>query len=133
MTMEISVMTKTLRKWLERIADRLKPSELQMLDAGQIDEIARDIGLTSDDLRRLDQMYEHSEMLMPQRLRHEGINPAVIEARWPSVWKDLQRVCGNCRSKDVCQAELEIAPDAQDWRRYCSNAGTIRSLENSPP
>ena len=122
-------MTRTLRKWLESIAHRLKPSELQMLDAGQIDEIARDIGVTSDDLRRLDQTEKYTAMLMPQRLQQEGMNPAVIEARWPSVWKDLQRVCGNCRSRDVCQAELEIAPDAQEWRRYCSNAGTIRSLE----
>jgi hypothetical protein len=130
--MEISVMTKTFKKLFERIADRLRPSELQLLDTGQVDEIARDIGVTSDDLRRLDRMDEHSAMLMPQRLRHEGIDPAVIEAKWPSVWKDLQRVCGNCNSKDVCQAELEIAPDARDWRRYCSNAGTIRSLENRP-
>jgi hypothetical protein len=42
----------------------------------------------------------------------------------------LQRVCGNCRNKDVCLAELEIAPEARDWQSYCSNAGTIRSLED---
>lgn len=121
-------MIQSIRKFFRRVGDQLLPSDLHMLDAGQVQEIARDIGVTTDDLYHLDRLGAQAS-LMPQRLSQEGLNPVVIQAEWPAVWKDLQRVCGNCRSRDVCRNELELAPDAQDWRRYCPNEHTIKSLE----
>jgi hypothetical protein len=103
--------------------------ELEGLDPEQVKEIARDMNVTADDLYLLDRSGSEPA-LMPQRLSQEGVDPAVIQAEWPSVWKDLQRVCSLCGSKDVCRNELELAPEANDWRHYCPNEGTIRSLKS---
>ncbi len=119
-------MIHEIKEFFSRMFSR---PELETLDPQQVGEIARDMGVSPDDLYRLDRSGEQST-LMPKRLAHEGISPAVIQAEWPSVWKDLQRVCTLCGSKDVCRNELELAPDAQDWRRYCPNEGTIRSLSD---
>jgi hypothetical protein len=127
MKKENEPMIQSIWKFFRRIGDRIQPSDLDRLDAGQVHEIARDIGVATDDLYRLDRLHADAAM-MPKRLSQEGINPAVIQAEWPAVWKDLQRVCGNCRKKEVCRNELELAPDAQDWRRYCPNEHTIRTL-----
>lgn len=102
-------------------------SDLDALDPHEVDEIARDMGVTSDDLYRLDRVGSHTT-LMPKRLSHEGVDPAVVQAEWPSVWKDLQRVCSLCDTKDVCKNELELAPEAAEWRLYCRNEGTITAL-----
>jgi hypothetical protein len=104
--------------------------ELEALDRDQVAEIAHDMGVTTDDLYRLDRAGTQTPP-MPDRLRLEGLNPTVIQAEWPSVWKDLQRVCTLCESKDVCRNELELAPEALDWKRYCPNEHTIKSLHAS--
>lgn len=120
-------MTMTIKGLLERIGRIFAVSELRGLDADQIEELARDVGVTAADLYRLDQAGS-PPVAMPRRLALEGISPAVVEAKWPSVWKDLQRICSVCQARDVCEVELELAPDARDWRRYCPNEGTIRAL-----
>lgn len=104
--------------------------ELETLNPWQVEEIARDTGVTADELYRLDRSGVH-DTLMQERLAQEGVSPTVIQAEWPSVWKDLQRVCTLCDSRDVCRHELELAPDASDWQRYCPNEGTIKSLPHT--
>jgi hypothetical protein len=120
-------MIDRIKEFLSNIFTR---SELATLDPQQLGEIARDIGVSSGDLYRLD----HSgaaPALMPRRLEHEGVDSAFVQAEWPSVWKDLQRSCSLCGSKDVCRNELVIAPEAQDWRRYCPNEHTIDALKTT--
>jgi len=102
--------------------------ELEGLDPKQVEEIARDMNVTASDLYRLDQSGTEP-VLMPQRLSQEGVDPAVIQAEWPSVWKDLQRVCALCNSRKLCQEELDDMPQSQHWRGYCSNENTIHALE----
>lgn len=104
-------------------------SDLSALDPYEVEEIAREIGVTSGELQEIDRHGERAA-LMPRRLAQEDVNPAVVQAEWPSVWRDLQRVCSVCDSQDVCRNELDLAPEAPDWQRYCPNAGTIKALKN---
>lgn len=120
-------MIQEIKAFLARIFSR---SEVAGLDPCQVQELARDVGVTTDDLYRLDRVGAHVRVLMPRRLSHEGVNPAVVQAEWPSVWKDLQRVCSVCESKDVCRHDLDTAPNAAGWQYYCSNEGTIKLLRN---
>lgn len=104
-------------------------SDLASLDDCEIREIAREMNLSAGELQQLDRFGTQAS-LMPRRLAQEGVDPAVVQAEWPSVWRDLQRVCTLCGSKDVCRNELDLAPEAQDWQRYCPNVGTIEALKN---
>ncbi len=111
----------------EFIGGLLARSDLDALDPHEVNEIARDMGVTADDLYRLDRVSSHTT-LMPKRLSLEGVDPAIVQAEWPSVWKDLQRACSLCGSKDVCRNELVLAPEAADWRLYCRNESTIKAF-----
>lgn len=124
-------MIQEIRDFFSRIGQSFERSDLRGLDPQTVQGLARDIGVTTDDLYTLDRIGAEEPVLMPQRLSLEGVSPAVVQAEWPSVWKDLQRVCSLCESKDVCKNEFELAPDANDWRRYCANEGTIKSLQES--
>lgn len=104
-------------------------SDLASLDDSEIREIAREMNLSAGELQQLDRCGTQAS-LMPRRLSQEGVDPVVVQAEWPSVWRDLQRVCTLCGSKDVCRNELDLAPEAQDWQRYCPNVGTIEALKN---
>lgn len=103
-------------------------SDLDRIDAHEMEAIARDIGVSAADLYRLERQSAFNPLLLPQRMSQEGIDAAVVQAEWPPVWKDLQRVCALCESKDVCQYDLQHAPNAEGWHRYCGNEGTLATL-----
>lgn len=119
-----------IKELLGRFGRFFERPELHALDDDTIAQLSRDVGVTRDELYALEQTGSRP-VLMPSRLAHEGVSPVVVQAEWPSVWKDLQRVCSLCSSKDVCQHEFELAPDAPDWHRYCGNEGTIKSLQDT--
>ncbi len=123
-------MINGIKEFLGRIGRVFERSDLEGMAIGQVEEIARDVGVAADDLYRLDRSGPGNPVLLPRRLEQEGISPVVVQAEWPSVWKDLRRVCSVCASKDVCEHDLENAPDEPDWRRYCPNEHTIRSLDS---
>lgn len=123
-------MIQGFKELLGRFSRVFERPELHGLDGDTIAELARDVGMTRDELYALERAGSQPA-LMPDRLAHEGVSPVVVQAEWPSVWKDLQRVCSLCSSKDVCKHEFELAPDAPDWHRYCGNEGTIRSLQST--
>lgn len=103
-------------------------SEIGAMDRETVRELAHDIGVTPADLYRLDRNGSSDISLLNERLYEEGVNSATLQAKWPSVWKDLERTCALCESKDECQQDLAVDPDAQEWHRYCPNSGTIETL-----
>lgn len=121
-------MIQEVADFFKRIGQHFASSELQTLEPHQVEAIARDVGVTTDELYELD-LAGSQVSLMPRRLEREGIEPVVVQAEWPSVWKDLQRVCTVCASKDVCRHDLDAAPDSESWRRYCPNENTIKAFE----
>ncbi|MBX3513895.1 MAG: hypothetical protein KIT15_08275 [Xanthobacteraceae bacterium] len=123
-------MTIAIRGLLGRIGRIFMASELHALDAAQVEELARDIGVTAGDLYRLEQAGSEP-VAMPRRLALEGVNPAVVEAKWPSVWKDMQRVCSLCDNREICRDNLASARGACDLPRYCPNTGSIEAFTHN--
>ena len=121
-------MPRTLQRVLTRIGAWLAPSDLYDLDPDRREELARDIGVTLDDLYRLEGAGPVSPALLQQRLTHERLEPCVLQAKWPAVWKDMQRVCSLCNSKEQCGHDLAHNPEDPSWRDYCPNTNTIESL-----
>ena len=124
-------MFQTLKKAFSQFASSILPSELDALDPEQLRDLARDVGVSVDDLYRLEVQAPGSAELLSVRLAREGIEPAVLQARWPSVWKDLQRVCALCNHKEVCRHELAEQTAGTGWQQYCPNADTIEFAHTS--
>lgn len=117
----ISGLFRNVRRFFSR-------SDLDNVDAHEMAAIARDIGVTAADLYRLDRRAQFNPLLLPQRMSQEGIDATVVQAEWPPVWKDLQRVCALCESRHVCEYDLQHAPGANSWHGYCGNEGTLKTL-----
>lgn len=123
-------MLETIRAFFAKVGESFMRSDLDALESDHVEAIARDIGLTTDDLYRLDRRGESPYLLLPERLAQEGIKPTVVQAEWPSVWKDLQRVCALCDHADVCQRDFDARPDSGEWHNYCPNDSTMKFLQS---
>lgn len=77
-------------------------------------------------------MARHSygpENLLPQRLAAEGIDPGQMNRFETAVYREIQRVCAECRSVEQCESGLGSNDPVQaDWKSYCLNADTITAL-----
>lgn len=124
-------MFQMLKKVFTEFASRIFPSELDTLDRAQVQALARDVGVSVDDLYRLEARAPGSAALLPVRLAREGIAPTVLQAKWPTVWKDLQRVCSLCDSKEICRHDLAADAAGVGWQQYCPNADTIESARRA--
>ena len=51
----------------------------------------------------------------------------------PLVLRDMVRVCASCQQKHQCDRDLDAGTSAQHYEKYCLNASTINSLDQSRP
>lgn len=121
-------MMHAIRGFFSNVRRFFARSDLDKIDNHEMEAIARDLGVTTADLCRLEHQTAFNPVLLPLRMSHEGIDASVVQAEWPPVWKDLQRVCAFCESKHVCEYDLQHTPNATGWHRYCGNEGTFKTL-----
>jgi hypothetical protein len=111
-----------------RVGRWLTPSELHALGDVQVSDLARDIGVSAGELYRLEAEGPESLYLLFARLAQQGIDLSQLQSKYPSVFKDLQRVCSACRDKQVCQRDLATGAQDDEWRTYCPNVVTLDAL-----
>lgn len=99
--------------------------ELGTIDAGELNRIAQDSGLSMADLIAVAKRGADSTALLDRRLLDLGIERNRIDA---AVLRDLQRCCSACDSKAQCEHELEDQPKNAAWPRYCPNQDTLAVL-----
>jgi hypothetical protein len=87
--------------------------------------IARDLGISTDDLRALAGQDKSSADLLVRRMATLGLDPAKLDG---AVMHDLQRCCSLCRDKQLCVHELEDKPREPTWPEYCPNEHTLAAL-----
>ncbi|MBR0934223.1 hypothetical protein [Bradyrhizobium jicamae] len=97
-----------------------------MMTAQEVDEIARELSLSAADLRSLASEPGFPELLQ-KRLEHAGLSEEALAVSHPDVLRDLQRVCGLCRDKPRCAADLARERRASP-ARYCPNEFTLTAL-----
>jgi hypothetical protein len=87
--------------------------------------IARDLGISTDDLRALAGKDKNSAELLVRRMATLGLDPTKLDG---AVMRDLQRGCSLCRDKQLCVHELEDKPREPTWPKYCPNEHTLAAL-----
>jgi hypothetical protein len=95
----------------------------------EIERMAREVGLSPRELRRMSKLKPDAAKLVMQRMAALHLNSETLTKADPSTMRDLQRLCSNCTSKRRCQRDLARRPDDPVWRQYCPNEGTLEALQ----
>ena len=100
-------------------------NEIACLESRELACIARDLGISPDELRVLAAQDKSAADLLLRRMETLRLDPARVE---PAVMRDLQRCCSKCRDKVLCVHELEDRPREAMWPKYCPNEQTLAAL-----
>ena len=100
-------------------------NEVARLDPQELVCIARDLGISADELRVLAAQDKSAADLVVRRMETLRLDPTQINS---AVMRDLQRCCSKCKNKVLCVHELEDKPRGAMWPKYCPNEQTLAAL-----
>jgi Family of unknown function (DUF6455) len=103
----------------------ISANEVSRLGKQEATCVARDLGISTDDLRALAGQDKNSTDLLVRRMMTLGLDPTKLD---PAVMRDLQRCCSMCGDKQLCVHELEDKPRVATWPKYCPNEYTLAAL-----
>src|SRR5690349_9536910 len=83
---------------------RTSAHEIACLEPRESACIARDLGISPDELRSLARRDMSAADLLLRRMATLRLDPAQIDS---AVMRDLQRCCSMCKDKVLCMHELE--------------------------
>lgn len=117
--------------WAKAVISRFaSANELQRIGQGEYEQIARDLNLSSPELDALSRTDGPSGELLRRRLADFSLSAEGVRKRYPEVFRDLERVCGNCTSVKRCAREFQAADSAAARSKYCPNTPTLQALES---
>ncbi len=103
-------------------------NELAKCTAEEVALMARDIGLSAQELLSAAAKGPHAADELPKLLRAFGVDPQKLAADDPSTMHDLQRICIHCGHKGECRHDLAASTAASRFRDYCPNAMSLDAL-----
>lgn len=126
---EHATLTQSIVEWYHGFIDRLARShEFDALGAQEVQRLAGDIGVSSEELVRLSRLPTSAADLLEKRLAVLGLSPDDIEIVSPKLLNDLRRTCSHCAVKGQCAKDIAHQPHDAVWKGYCPNADTITGL-----
>jgi len=102
---------------------------LALCDNSEIERIAHDVGLSSNELRRMAKLGPDAAKELLERMDALHLDADAVAKNEPATMRDLQRLCSNCLSKKRCQRDLVLTPNSPIWHQYCPNADTLDELQ----
>ena len=116
---------RSLVQAARRLSRRRTANEIACLELRELTCIARDLGISPDELRSLARRDISAADLLLRRMETLRLDPAQIGS---AVMRDLQRCCSMCKDKVLCEHELEDRPREAMWPKYCPNEQTLAAL-----
>jgi hypothetical protein len=114
--------------WVNRYRCALMPhNELEGVDADQVAAIAKDLGITTGQLRELANKGDETASLR-NLLIALGVDPKELEKIDPRIARDMQWLCINCSRKSECNFDLSIGIAATTFRDICPNALALEEI-----
>jgi hypothetical protein len=99
---------------------------------GEVERIARDIGLPASELRRLASLGPESADLLMRRMAVLDLDRKEVAQIEPETLRDLQRICTLCESHRQCGHDLARDSSNPAWEDYCPNVAALRALNGMP-
>jgi hypothetical protein len=104
--------------------------EFGMCGPDEVMRMAKDIGVTSSQLRELVRKGPDSAKLLKGLLAALHVDPKIIADMDPLVMREMQWLCITCDNKRRCQHELAKGTATEHFHEYCPNAISIDELLN---
>jgi uncharacterized protein YjiS (DUF1127 family) len=117
-------MFQTLADWLKR---RREGAELDALDDGQREQVARDLGVSATELDFLVRE-ARDPVQLPKMLAALGIDEAALRRAEPAMERDMLRVCSLCAAVDACKYALAQGFADLAYPNFCPNAEALSTL-----
>jgi hypothetical protein len=95
---------------------------------GEAARIARDLSLTTGELRSLARKGADAAELLYRRIADLGLERDAIAYREAHTLRDMQRACSLCASKGRCRRDFARGAAPSAWRDYCPNDDTLDAL-----
>jgi uncharacterized protein YjiS (DUF1127 family) len=105
--------------------------ELANCGAEEVALIARDIGVSPEELRFAASKGPHAADELPKLLRALRVDPQKLASDDPAIMRSLERICISCGHKNQCQHDLAAGTAASHYRDYCPNAMSLDALFHS--
>jgi transcriptional regulator with XRE-family HTH domain len=102
--------------------------ELAKCGSEEVAAMARDIGLSTQELELFASKGPNAADELPKLLRALGVEPKKLLSDRNRTLRDLQRICITCEHKTQCKHELAAGTAADHYRDYCPNAMSIDEL-----
>ena len=118
---------ETVAVWLSS-AMPYGQDDLSQCDPQEIENIARDIGLSVPELARAVAGSNGSTAELTRLLGALAVDARALSTAEPAVMQDLSRLCANCGDKRRCNHDLKVGVAAETYHDYCPNAYTIEAL-----
>jgi hypothetical protein len=99
---------------------------------GEVERIAKDIGIPAAEVRRLASLGPESADLLLSRMAALNLDRKEVARMEPQAFRDLQRVCAMCESHRQCGRDLARDSNDPAWKDYCPNIVTLKLLNAMP-
>ena len=106
--------------------------ELTCCAAGEVERIAKDIGMPASEFRKLASLGPQSAELLLRRMAALDLDRKEVAQVEPQTYRDLQRICALCESHRQCSRDLLRDSSDPAWEEYCPNVETLRALNAMP-
>ncbi len=124
-----SAVIERIHAWVQH---RRNIAELQELDAGEFQRMARELGLAPGYLDMLVQQGPPDADELPLMMKALGFSQETINSINPREYHDMQTCCGECEHKHTCINDISAETAAENYKNYCANADTIGALMALP-
>jgi hypothetical protein len=125
----LEMVLNSIADWVNNYRSSLgHGSGLSRCDRDEVMQIAKDLGVSPDELRDLSNKGPDSADLVQKMLVALGIDAKALSETDPLVMRDLQRLCTMCGDKGRCAHELADGTATAHFHEFCPNAFTLDAL-----
>jgi uncharacterized protein YjiS (DUF1127 family) len=121
----VTAVIEIFAHWLKRRQDR--SHDLDGLSRSDLHRIAKDIGISVADLRKLERSGS-DQLMLPRMMAVLGLDPASVKRAEPALFSDLQRVCALCDEKTRCARAFAKGDAATTYETFCPNASSLKGV-----
>jgi len=125
----VELVLSAIANWVTRYRDAIgHANEFGQCGPEEVAQIAKDLGVSAQELRGLSHKGPHAADLLQQMLVALDVDPNIIVKKDPLVMRDLQRLCVSCADKRRCVRELAKGTAPAHFHEFCPNAFTLDAL-----
>jgi len=133
----VSADTKTvspLQAILRWVRERISAPGYELAACGdrEVEQIARDIGVSPTELYQLARSDEAGTELLLERMAALDLDCKEVARLMPDTMHDLQRLCTLCTTRRRCTRDLARDANDPNWKDYCPNVATLLALDAMP-